>query len=79
MKTLFLSLLLLVRGREAQITYEGRDPDTHREIWTLELDTAVFVGVYKEELVDYSKTGVFKYNDFQGHESCFKPYTPQSK
>ena len=68
MKTFFLSILLLVRGREGQITYEGKDPDTFRDIWVLEVDTARFHGVYQEELIDYSKTGQFMYNDFQYNE-----------
>lgn len=68
MKTLFLSLLMLLRGRDGHISYEGKDPDTLRDIWTLELDTAVFVGVYQEEIIDYSKSGEFMYNDFQNNE-----------
>lgn len=68
MKTFFLSLLLLVRGREGQITYEGKDPDTLRDIWVLEVDTAYFHGLYQEELVDYSNTGKVIYNDFQNFE-----------
>ena len=68
MKTFFLSILLLIRGREGQITYEGKDPDTLRDTWMLEVDSARFHGCYEEELVDYSKTGTFIYNDFQYNE-----------
>lgn len=65
MMTFFLSLILLSHGREGQIAYEGKDPETKRDIWVLEVDTAYFHGVYHEELLEYSMTGQFFYGDYK--------------
>ena len=54
-------MLLLICGREGQITSEGKDPDNLKDIWMLEVDTARFHGAYHEEIVDYAKTGKFMY------------------
>jgi hypothetical protein len=76
MKTLFLLAALAiqqltadVKFREMQddgtIVYEGQDPDTGRDLYMIMLpDSSVAHYAYREEAIEYIKTGTFKYNDF---------------
>lgn len=50
---------------DGTIVYEGEDEDTGRAMFTLFMpDSSVAYHAYREEALEYIKTGEFVYNDF---------------
>lgn len=58
-RTLFLEL-----QDEGTIVYEGEDDDTGMAMYTLYFDECVIEYAYEPEILEFIKTGTFKYNDF---------------
>lgn len=74
MKILFFAVMALhqhnaeMRFKEMQdegtVVYEGEDDDTGKSIFTVYLSDKTIEYAYEAEVIQYIKTGTFKYNDF---------------
>ena len=56
--------LFLELQDEGTIVYEGEDEDTGMAMYTLFFDECVIEYAYEPEVLEFIKTGTFKYNDF---------------
>lgn len=56
--------LFLELQDEGTIVYEGEDDDTGMAMYTLYFEECVIEYAYEPEILEFLKTGTFKYNDF---------------
>jgi hypothetical protein len=74
MKILFFAAMALhqhnaeIRFKEMQddgiVVYEGEDEDTGKAMFTIILSDTTIHYAYEAEVMQYIKTGTFKYDDF---------------